>query len=158
MRTIARRSWSNSVARSPARRLSASGHNGFSSHILQAQTSRAKALCLANAGDDTAKCIKQAHECGLPQSKIKIAALVYQDDIAGSVGLEAVQGIAGAMPFHWDINHHTRAVSVHFAPRCHNARPACFHAGCYSAVWHYLKAVAAMGPDQAKSSGRAAAE
>ncbi|MBN8930328.1 MAG: ABC transporter permease, partial [Rhodospirillales bacterium] len=31
-----------------------------------------------------------------------------------------------------------------------------YHAGCYSAVTHYLKAVAAMGPDKAKASGRAA--
>ncbi len=64
------------------------GTTDFSAYIVQAQASKAKVLCLANAGDDTANCIKQAHEFGLPQSGVKIAALVYQDYIARSVGLE----------------------------------------------------------------------
>lgn len=134
------------------------GTTDFSSYILQAQNSRAKVLCLANAGDDTANCIKQAHEFGLPQAGVKIAALVYQDYIARSVGLELAQGIVGAMPFYWDMNDDTRAFAARFTPRYHNARPNYYHAGCYSAVWHYLKAVAAMGPDKAKLSGRATVE
>jgi branched-chain amino acid transport system substrate-binding protein len=131
------------------------GTTDFSAYILQAQTSKAKVLCLANAGDDTANCIKQAHEFGLPQSGVKIAALVLQDYIVRSVGLEMAQGIIGAMPFYWDMNDDTRAFAARFTPRYHNARPNYYHAGCYSAVWHYLKTVAAMGPDQAKVSGRA---
>ena len=134
------------------------GTTDFSAYILQAQASKAKVLCLANAGDDTANCIKQAHEFGLPQSGVKIAALVYQDYIARSVGLESAAGIIGAMPFYWDMNEGTRAFAARFAPRYHKAYPNYFHAGCYSAVWHYLKAVAAMGPDKAKASGRAAVE
>jgi branched-chain amino acid transport system substrate-binding protein len=70
--------------------------------------------------------------------------------------LEQAQGIVGAMPFYWDMNEGTRDFAARFTPRYHNARPNYFHAGCYSAVWHYLKAVAAMGPDKAKASGRAA--
>jgi branched-chain amino acid transport system substrate-binding protein len=131
------------------------GTTDFSAYILQAQTSKAKVLCLANAGDDTANCIKQAHEFGLPQSGVKIAALVLQDYIVRSVGLELAQGIVGAMPFYWDMNDDTRAFAARFTPRYHNARPNYYHAGCYSAVWHYLKTVAVMGPDQAKVSGRA---
>jgi branched-chain amino acid transport system substrate-binding protein len=131
------------------------GTTDFSAYILQAQASKAKVLCLANAGDDTANCIKQAHEFGLPQSGVKIAALVLQDYIVRSVGLELAQGIVGAMPFYWDMNDDTRAFAARFTPRYHNARPNYYHAGCYSAVWHYLKTVAAMGPDQAKVSGRA---
>ena len=134
------------------------GTTDFSAYILQAQASKAKVLCLANAGDDTANCIKQAHEFGLPQAGVKIAALVYQDYIARSVGLELAQGIIGAMPFYWDMNDDTRAFAARFTPRYHNARPNYYHAGCYSAVTHYLKAVAAMGVDKAKSSGRAAVE
>ncbi len=134
------------------------GTTDFSAYILQAQASKAKVLCLANAGDDTANCIKQAHEFGLPQSGIKIAALVYQDYISRSVGLESAAGIIGAMPFYWDMNEGTRAFAARFAPRYHKAYPNYFHAGCYSAVWHYLKAVAAMGPDKAKARGRAAVE
>jgi branched-chain amino acid transport system substrate-binding protein len=132
------------------------GTTDFSAYILQAQASKAKVLCLANAGDDTANCIKQAHEFGLPQSGVKIAALVYQDYISRSVGLELAQGIVGAMPFYWDMNDDTRAFAARFTPRYHNARPNYYHAGSYSAVTHYLKAVAAMGPDKAKASGRAA--
>jgi branched-chain amino acid transport system substrate-binding protein len=132
------------------------GTTDFSAYIVQAQASKAKVLCLANAGDDTANCIKQAHEFGLPQSGVKIAALVYQDYISRSVGLELAQGIVGAMPFYWDMNDDTRAFAARFTPRYHNARPNYYHAGSYSAVTHYLKAVAAMGVDQAKSSGRAA--
>jgi branched-chain amino acid transport system substrate-binding protein len=62
------------------------------------------------------------------------------------------------MPFYWDMNDDTRAFSARFTPRYHNARPNYYHAGSYSAVTHYLKAVAAMGVDKAKSSGRAAVE
>ena len=132
------------------------GTTDFSAYLLQAQASKAKVLCLANAGDDTANCIKQAREFGLPRSGVKIAALVYQDYISRSVGLEQAQGIIGAMPFYWDMNDASRAFTARFTPRYHNARPNYFHAGCYSAVWHYLKAAAAMGFDAAKASGRAA--
>ena len=90
------------------------GTTDFSSYILQAQSSKAKVLCLANAGDDTANCIKQAHEFGLPQSGVKIAALVYQDYISRSVGLESAQGIVGAMPFYWDMNDGTRDFAARF--------------------------------------------
>jgi branched-chain amino acid transport system substrate-binding protein len=134
------------------------GTTDFSAYILQAQASKAKVLCLANAGDDTANCIKQAHEFGLPQGGVKIAALVYQDYISRAVGLELAQGIVGAMPFYWDMNDGSRAFAARFSPRYHNARPNYYHAGSYSAVTHYLKAVVAMGPDKAKASGRAAVE
>jgi len=132
------------------------GTTDFSSYLLQAQSAKAKVVCLANAGDDTANCIKQAHEFGLPQSGVKIAALVYQDYISRSVGLQSAAGIIGAMPFYWDMNPETRAFAARFAPRYHNAYPNYFHAGCYSAVTHYLKACAAMGVDKAKASGAAA--
>ncbi len=132
------------------------GTTDFSAYIVQAQASKAKVLCLANAGDDTANCIKQAHEFGLPQSGIKIAALVYQDYISRSVGLELAQGIVGAMPFYWDMNEDSRAFAARFTPRYHNAKPNYYHAGSYSAVTHYLKAVATMGVDKAKASGSAA--
>jgi branched-chain amino acid transport system substrate-binding protein len=134
------------------------GTTDFSSYLLQARASGAKVLCLANAGDDTANCIKQAREFGLPQSGMRIAALVFQDYIVRSAGLDLAQGIVGAMPFYWDMNDETRAFAARFTPRYHNARPNYFHAGSYSAVWHYLKAVAAMGPAKAKASGRAAVE
>lgn len=132
------------------------GTTDFSAYIVQAQASKAKVLCLANAGDDTANCIKQAHEFGLLSSGVKIAALVYQDYISRSVGLELAEGIVGAMPFYWDMSDEGRAFAKRFAPRYHNAYPNYYHAGSYSAVWHYLKAASALGVDKAKASGRAA--
>ena len=134
------------------------GTTDFSAYILQAQASKAKVLCLANAGDDTANCIKQAHEFGLPQSGVKIACIVFQDYIARSVGLDAAAGIVGAMPFYWDMNADTRAFAARFAPRYHGAYPNYFHAGAYSAVTHYLKSCAALGVAKAKASGRATIE
>ncbi|MBN8928252.1 MAG: ABC transporter substrate-binding protein, partial [Rhodospirillales bacterium] len=77
------------------------GTTDFSSYLLAAQASKAKVLCLANAGDDTSNCIKQAREFGLPQGGMTICALVYQDYIVQSVGLDQAQGIVGCMPFVW---------------------------------------------------------
>ena len=105
---------------------------------------------------------RQLHQAGAriraAAERREIAALVYQDYIARSVGLELAQGIVGAMPFYWDMNDDFRAFAARFTPRYHNARPNYYHAGSYSAVWHYLKAVAAMGPDKAKASGKATVE
>ena len=126
------------------------GTTDFSAYILQAQTSKAKVLCLANAGDDTANCIKQAHEFGLPQSGVKIAALVYQDYISRSVGLELAQGIVGAMPFYWDMNDPARTWSRRFEARFHRM-PTREQASAYATVIHYLKAVQAAGTDDAKT-------
>ncbi|MDR3538640.1 MAG: ABC transporter substrate-binding protein [Acetobacteraceae bacterium] len=70
------------------------------------------------------------------------------------VGLVQAQGIMGSMPFYWGMNDATKAFAARFMPRYHNAAPNYYHAGSYSAVTHYLKAVAAMGPAKAKASGR----
>jgi len=134
------------------------GTTDFSSFLLQAKASGAKVICLANAGDDTANCIKQAYEFGIPQTGVKLATLVMQDYIIKSVGLDTAQGIVGAMPFVWNMNADTRAFADRFAPLYHDAKPNYYHAGSYSAVTHYLKAVAALGVDKAKASGRATAE
>jgi branched-chain amino acid transport system substrate-binding protein len=130
----------------------------FASQLLQAKASGAKVICLANAGDDTANCLKQAHEFGMMQSGTQFAALVMQDYIVRSVGLESAQGLVCTMPFVWNMNDATRAFASRFQPLYHNSKPNYFHAGSYSAVTHYLKAAAAMGVDAAKASGRAVVE
>lgn len=134
------------------------GTTDFSSQLVQAKASGAKVICLANAGDDTANCIKQASEFGIPQSGVKLGALVFQDYVAHSVGLETAQGLICTLAFVWNRTPETRAFSERFAPRYHNSMPNFDHAGTYSGVWHYLKAVAAIGVDRAKTSGRAVAE
>ena len=130
----------------------------FASQLLQAKASGAKVICLANAGDDTANCLKQASEFGMMKSGTQFAALVMQDYIVRSVGLDNAQGLVCAMPFVWNMNDGTKAFSARFQPLYHNAKPNYFHAGAYSAVTHYLKAAAAMGVDAAKASGRAVVE
>jgi branched-chain amino acid transport system substrate-binding protein len=131
------------------------GTTDFSSYLLQGKASGAKVICLANAGDDTANCIKQAHEFGIPQSGVRLATLVLQDYIIKSVGLEISQGLVGTMPFVWNMNEASLAFSERFTPLYRGNKPNFYHAGSYSAVTHYLKAVAALGVDKAKASGRA---
>ena len=134
------------------------GTTDFSSQLLQAKTSGAKVICLANAGDDTANCIKQAYEFGIPQSGVRLACLVMQDYIVKSIGLETAQGLIATMPWCWTLNDDSRAFAARFAPLYHGAKPNFYHAGIYSAVTHYLKAATAIGVEKAKASGRAVAD
>jgi branched-chain amino acid transport system substrate-binding protein len=134
------------------------GTTDFSSELLNAKASGAKVICFANAGDDTANCIKQAHEFGIPQSGVLLGCLVLQDYIVKSIGLETAQGLVGTMPWVWNMNAADEAFADRFAPLYHNAKPNFYHAGIYSAVTHYLKAAAAIGVDKAKASGRAVAD
>lgn len=132
------------------------GTTDFSAYLMEAKARGAKVVCLANAGDDTANCIKQAFEFGIPQSGVRLATLVLQDYIIKSVGLPVAQGLYGTMPFVWNMNEATLAFSDRFAPLYRGNKPNFYHAGSYSAVTHYLKAVAVLGVDAAKGSGRAA--
>ncbi len=130
----------------------------YSSFLLQAQASRAKVLGLANAGTDTVNCVKQAHEFGLTRRMKLVGLLCLLGDVR-AMGAEAAQGLLLTEPFYWDLNDRTRAFTRRVLPRMPpNIYPSTNHAGAYSAVIHYLKAAAAMGPAQAKASGRAAIE
>jgi branched-chain amino acid transport system substrate-binding protein len=134
------------------------GTTDFASQLLKAKASSAKVICLANAGDDTANCIKQAHEFGIPQSGVRLAGLVMQDYIIKSIGLDTAQGLVGVMPWCWTMNAAARVFADRFSPLYHAAKPNFYHAGIYSAVTHYLNAAAALGVDKAKDSGRAVVE
>ena len=134
------------------------GTTDFSSQLLEAKTSGAKVICLANAGNDTANCLKQANEFGIPQSGVILGCITLQDYVIKSVGLEASQGLIAAIPWVWNMNTAARAFADRFSPLVHGNKPDFFHAGAYSGVTHYLKAVALLGVDQAKASGRAVAE
>ena len=127
----------------------------FSSFLLQAQSSGAKVLGLANAGADTINGIKQAVEFGLtPQMKIA-ALLMYVQDVHG-LGLQTSQGLILTESFYWDLNDRTRAFSERMKAVYPSERPNMNHAGCYAATLHYLKTVAKMGAAAAKADGRAA--
>jgi branched-chain amino acid transport system substrate-binding protein len=115
----------------------------FSSFLLQAQASDAKVIAFANAGSDTINSVKQAGEFGLRKDHLIVAPLVYISDI-NSMGLATAQGLTFIEGFYWDLNDDTRAWSKRFFER-RKAMPTMTHAGVYSAVSHYLKAVKAAG-------------
>jgi branched-chain amino acid transport system substrate-binding protein len=120
----------------------------YSSFLLQAQGSKAKVLGLANAGGDTINTIKGASEFGLVQGGQKLAGLLLFLTDIHSLGLKTAQGIQLTESFYWDLNDKTRAWSKRFAERHGGKMPTMVHAGVYSAVSHYLKAVDAAGTDR----------
>ena len=113
----------------------------FSSFLLQAQSSKAKIIGLANAGGDTINSIKQASEFGIVKGGQKLAGLlVFISDVHG-LGLDKAQGLNISQTFYWDLNDQTRAWSKRFASANGGKYPTAVHAGVYAGVLHYLKAV-----------------
>lgn len=122
----------------------------FSSFLLQAQASGAKVIAFANAGADTINALKQAKEFGLTGGdRTIVAPLVYISDIH-AIGLNEAAGLTYVEGFYWDRDDETRAWSRRFFER-HKAMPTMTHAGVYSAVSHYLKAVKAVGSTDSKA-------
>jgi branched-chain amino acid transport system substrate-binding protein len=119
----------------------------FSSFLLQAQTSKAKIIGLANAGADTTNAIKQGAEFGIVRGGQQFAGLlVFLTDVH-ALGLQNAQGLLLTEAFYWDLNAQTRAWSQRFAKLHKGAMPTMAQAGVYSATLHYLKAVEAAKTD-----------
>jgi branched-chain amino acid transport system substrate-binding protein len=116
----------------------------FSSYLLQAQSSKAKIIGLANAGGDTINSIKQGAEFGIVEGGQKFAGLLMFITDIHSLGLKTAQGLQLSGPFYWDMNDETRAFSKRFADRVGHP-PTFTQAGVYSAMHHYLEAVKAIG-------------
>jgi branched-chain amino acid transport system substrate-binding protein len=117
----------------------------FSSFMLQAQTSKAKVIGLANAGADTINSIKTAGEFGITTSGQQLAGLlVFLSDVH-SLGLKTAQGLTFTDAWYWDTSDANRAFAKEFAAGNDGKYPTYDHAGVYSAVTHYLKAVEALG-------------
>ena len=119
----------------------------FSSFLLQAQASKAKILGLANAGGDTTNSIKQAAEFGIVKGGQNLAGLLVFITDVHSLGLPTAQGLIVTNTFYWDTNDQTRAFAKRFAALDKGIHPTMIHAGVYSAVTHYLKAVEALKSD-----------
>jgi len=118
----------------------------FSSFLLQAQSSGAKVIGLANAGGDTTNSIKQAAEFGITKGGQKLAALLLFLTDVKAIGLETAQGLNFTETFYWDMNDQTRAFSKRFAERMKNgAPPTMVQAGVYAGLTHYFKALEALG-------------
>ena len=114
----------------------------FSSYLLQAQASGADVVGLANAGDDTSNCLKQATEFGLG-NKQRLAGLILNVTNIPAIGIKAINNVKIVVSFYWDMNDGTRA----FARRYQAAHPRKLmpndqQAGNYSAVQHLIKAMA----------------
>ncbi|MFD1702276.1 ABC transporter substrate-binding protein [Methylopila henanensis] len=118
----------------------------YSSFLLQAQSSGAKVIGLANAGLDTANAIKQASEFGIVEGGQRLAALLFTLSEVHGLGLQAAQGLSLTEGFYWDRDDESRAFSQRFFDRT-KRMPNMVHAGTYSAVTQYLKAIKAAGSD-----------
>jgi branched-chain amino acid transport system substrate-binding protein len=119
----------------------------FSSFLLQAQASKAKIIGLANAGGDTTNSIKQAAEFGIVKGGQSLAGLlVFLTDIH-ALGLPTAQGLIFTETFYWDMNDASRSFAKRFAPQNKGIHPTMVHAGVYSALLHYFKAVEALKSD-----------
>jgi branched-chain amino acid transport system substrate-binding protein len=116
----------------------------FSSFLLQAQSSKAKIIGLANAGLDTTNSIKQAAEFGIVSGGQKLAGLLVTLAEVNGLGLQAAQGIVLTEGFYWDRDDKSRAFGERFFKRT-GRMPSMIHAGTYSATLQYLKAVKAAG-------------
>jgi branched-chain amino acid transport system substrate-binding protein len=117
----------------------------FSSYLLQAQSSGAKVIGLANAGGDTINSIKTAAEFGINKKQTLAGLLVFISDI-NSLTLEKTQGMYVAEGYYWDLNDDTRRLAKRFFAKTHKM-PTMSQAGVYSSVLQYLKAVQATGTD-----------
>jgi branched-chain amino acid transport system substrate-binding protein len=119
----------------------------FSSFLLQAQSSKAQVIGLANAGADTTNAIKQAAEFGIVQGGQSLASLLIFITDIHSLGLKTAQGLTFTEAWYWDLNDNNRAYAKEFAPANRGVHPSMVHAGVYSSVLHYLKAVTALSSD-----------
>lgn len=121
----------------------------FSSQLLEARASGADVIGLANSGADTANSVKQAAEFDITKKQRLAAFLPFITDIH-SIGLANAQGLILTTAYYWDLDDGKRAWSERFNKR-HGTMPSQVHAGTYSAVTHYLKAVKAAGTTDAEA-------
>jgi branched-chain amino acid transport system substrate-binding protein len=121
----------------------------FSSYLLQAQASGAKVVAFANGGGDMVNAVKQANEFGLTKSQSIVALLMFISDVH-SMELQAAQGLKFVTAFYWDRDDESRAWSKRFF-ESQGRMPTMAQAAVYSAIRHYIAAIAAAGTDEAKA-------
>lgn len=129
----------------------------FSSFMLQAQASGADVIALNNAGSDTINAITTAGEFGITQAGQVLAGMVLFSTDVRSIGLEAAQGLQFTTAWFYDLDEETRAWAERFRERT-GGMPTQVHAGLYSSTLHYLRAVDAIGTDEAQAVRRQMAQ
>jgi branched-chain amino acid transport system substrate-binding protein len=122
----------------------------FSSFLLRAQSSKAQIIGLASAGADTINSVKQAAEYRIASGGQKLAGLVVVLSDIHALGLATANGLVFTTAFYWDRDEPSRAWSKRFSERT-GRMPGMVQAGTYSAVRHYLKAMAAAGSADGKT-------
>jgi branched-chain amino acid transport system substrate-binding protein len=137
------------------------GTTDFSSYLLQAKSSGAKMICIANSGDDAVNCVKQASEFGMigkgDTGQIMTMTL-FDAPLVHAVGLQIAQGLTYSSPTYWDRNDATRTLAKRLAPALNGSPMAANHLGDYTGTYYYHKAAAAVGVAKAKADGRAVIE
>lgn len=122
----------------------------FSSYLLTAQASGAKAIGLANAGNDTTTAIKQAVEFGLTEKGQRLVGLILFISEIHAMGLQNAHGLLLTEGFYWDMNDTSREWSKRFFARF-GKMPTREHATTYATVVHYLRAIEAAKTDDSKA-------
>ena len=115
----------------------------FSSFLLQAQSSKADILALANAGGDFTNAMKAAKEFGVTKTMKVAGLLVFINDVH-SLGLANTEGLQLADSWYWNQNDASRKFAKRFFDK-YKRMPSSLHAADYSATMNYLKAVEAIG-------------
>jgi branched-chain amino acid transport system substrate-binding protein len=115
--------------------------NDFSSFLLQAQSSKAKVIGLANAGGDTINSIKQAAEFGIVKGGQSLAGLLVFASDVNALGLPTAQGLTLTETWYWDANDTNREWTKRWQQERPGKFPTMVQAGVYSGITHYLKAV-----------------
>lgn len=118
----------------------------FSSYIVAAQGSGAKAVGLANAGNDTINAIKQAVEFGLTEKGQKLVGLILFISEIHAMGLDNAHGLVLTEGFYWDADEASREFSQRFFKRF-GKMPTRQQATTYATVLHYLRAIEAAKTD-----------
>lgn len=119
----------------------------FSSFVLQAQSSGADVIALANAGPDFSNAVRSANEFGITQGGQLVAGMITTLTDTHALGLDVAQGLYLTTGYYWDHDERTRDFANRFMER-HGIMPNEFHAGVYSVLTNYLKAVEAAGTDE----------
>lgn len=131
------------------------GATDFSAALLAAQASGAKVIALGLSGYDLSNCLKQASEFGVAKGGQVVAAMIIHEQDIHALGMNVMQGLALTGTYYWDFSDRTRALAKRITARTNGVPPNATQANAYAAVRHYLRAVQALGPSDAKS-GRAA--
>lgn len=126
------------------------GTTDFASSLLQAQSAGAKVLMVTANGVDQTNALKQASEFGLARQNIRLASTFNDPLLLRALGQDIADGYMFSTAWYYGMNDETRGFAKRFMER-HPTPPSMFHAGVYSAVSNYLRAIRAANTDEAQA-------